>query len=175
MSLTHAELVTAACKWLQNTRKLSVVIGDFRCVMVNEHPDAIGWRADGWSVLVECKTSRADFRVDKHKIARRLPEMGMGQERFFLAPDGIIDPDELPSGWGLLTITGRRVGIVRQSFNDGENARSRTWRSERQTQEMRMLLSAMRLGNVPMYVRPVKPWTKTTEQLQHEAARKVGT
>lgn len=31
----------------------------------------------------------------------------MGNWRYFLAPEGLISPNELPEGWGLLTVNGR--------------------------------------------------------------------
>ena len=34
---------------------------------------------------------------------------GLGSERFYFAPKGLISPDELPEGWGLLELKGGRV------------------------------------------------------------------
>jgi len=75
-----------------------------------ERPDAIGWRSSH-SILIECKTSRADFRVDASKPFRRDATRGMGSLRFFMAPVGIIRATELPAGWGLLEV-GERVTLV---------------------------------------------------------------
>jgi hypothetical protein len=78
-------------------------------------PDAIGWKRACHSVLVECKISRADFLVDQEKPCRRKPETGVGCERFYLAPTGVIKPEELPPGWGLLEWKNRKIAITRAS------------------------------------------------------------
>ena len=51
-----------------------------------EMPDAIGWKRGCHSVLVECKSSRADFLADREKPWRQKPENGAGCERFYLTP-----------------------------------------------------------------------------------------
>ncbi len=66
-----------------------------------EQPDAIGFR-NGTSCLIEVKVSRGDFLSDKKKRFRQDPNIGMGDWRFFLCPQGIITVDDLPPGWGLL-------------------------------------------------------------------------
>jgi hypothetical protein len=37
------------------------------------------------------------------------PEKGMGCERFYLTPAGLISPNEIPAGWGLLEPRGREL------------------------------------------------------------------
>lgn len=91
-----------------------------------EIPDAIGWLRSGVSLLIECKASRGDFLSDAVKPSRRSgkadapgslaptapkPEIkpprkteGLGAYRFYLAPSGLLAPDELPEGWGLLEL-----------------------------------------------------------------------
>jgi len=64
----HDELVKIACEWLFKKKHLQIVLGDFRTVNVNEHPDAIVWKSSGWSILIEVKTSRADFLRDAKKF-----------------------------------------------------------------------------------------------------------
>jgi hypothetical protein len=74
--------------------------------MNKEQPDAIGWRYDGLSILVECKTNRADYFADNKKEFRNYPGMkGMGQYRFYMTPKGLIKPEELKTRWGLLEVT----------------------------------------------------------------------
>jgi hypothetical protein len=69
--------------------------------MTPETPDVLGW---SWnrSILIECKTSRADFLADAKKHFRRFPEMGMGQLRYYLAPRGLLTVDDMPARWGLI-------------------------------------------------------------------------
>ena len=70
-----------------------------------ETPDVIGWHG-GFSTLIECKATRADFLSDKKKWFRRHPENGVGFYRYYMAPDGVITVDELPDRWGLIVVKG---------------------------------------------------------------------
>jgi hypothetical protein len=63
-------------------------------------------------VLVECKVSRADFLADAAKPFRLKSEEGMGSQRFYMAPAGMIRPNELPKQWGLLELQVRDVRVV---------------------------------------------------------------
>jgi|SRR5882762_4668954 len=102
MPLIHSVLVEAAARWLETTRGCSLVLTEFTCAGC-ETPDAIGWRiSEGWSVLVECKVSRSDFRRDQLKPSRSNEEMRVGQERWYLTPPGLLRPAEMPEDWGLL-------------------------------------------------------------------------
>lgn len=107
--MTHALLVQLAARWLGSTRGCSLVLTEFQCAAV-EIPDAIGWTA-GWSILVECKTSRADFKADAAKLSRSSADHRIGQERWYLTPPGLVRADEVPAGWGLLE-SGSRVRVV---------------------------------------------------------------
>lgn len=104
MSHTHDDLVAMASTHLSGTRKCTIVLteagGGF------EIPDVIGWGPTG-SILIECKASRSDFLSDRKKPSRSGP--GMGRERYYLTPRGIIGGLELPTGWGLLEARGSRV------------------------------------------------------------------
>jgi hypothetical protein len=108
--MTHALLVRKAVEWLRRYR-CGVILSEQACIS-GEMPDAIGWKKSCHSVLVECKVSRADFLVDCSKPFRLRPELGVGNERFYLAPHGRISPEELPSGWGLLEYRNRQVVML---------------------------------------------------------------
>lgn len=41
-----------------------------------------------------------------------MPESGMGDWRFFLCPAGLILPEDLPAGWGLLYAKGNVIKKV---------------------------------------------------------------
>ncbi|GBQ90079.1 hypothetical protein GCM10007866_16160 [Gluconobacter albidus] len=77
--------------------------------MRGESPDAIGYRVsdmiNGGSTIVECKVSRSDFLADRKKPHRQTG--GMGKWRYFMCPEGLISPDELPDKWGLLHVGAR--------------------------------------------------------------------
>ncbi len=99
-------LVEDRAEWLR--KRCSVVITDMTHGGA-ETPDAIGW-AGTVSTLVECKTSVADFRADALKSFRRYPDSGMGNQRYFCAPKGMIKVT--PEGWGLLEYDGRKLRVA---------------------------------------------------------------
>lgn len=100
---THAELVERAVRWLHNTRKCAVVASERIATMCDESPDAIGWTARGHSILVECKVSMSDVYADKAKRSRVIASVGMGRERYYLTPPGLVPSTyQLADGWGLL-------------------------------------------------------------------------
>lgn len=111
--MTHAELIALAERWLRRTRH-PVVLADVRANIVNEQPDVIAWTNSGFSRIVECKASRADFLRDARKWHRRDPKDGMGCERWYFAPAEVLRVDELPERWGLAEITGRSVRVVQK-------------------------------------------------------------
>jgi len=113
--MTHAELVALAARWLRVARRHPVVLSDLRTMATNEQPDVIGWMNSGFSTLIECKASRADFLRDAKKGFRRDTERGMGYERYYLAPAGLLVEADMPTGWGLLAPTAQSIRIVRKS------------------------------------------------------------
>ena len=133
---THAELVARAQKWLSGSQRCSVVMTEYP-TSYGEQPDAIGWRYDGKSILVEVKISRADFLRDKKKSWRKNHGTGMGQERYYLAPPGLIQKSELPKHWGLLEVhpkTIKRIACSTPSIQTVASSKT----------ELRLLLSALR-------------------------------
>ena len=109
--MTHSQLVQKAVQWLRSYR-CGVILSEQACAN-GEMPDAIGWKRACHSVLIECKISRADFLADRGKPFRQKSKLGMGCERFYLAPSGLLNPDELPSGWGLLEYRNRDIDLIR--------------------------------------------------------------
>jgi hypothetical protein len=110
-SKKHAQLVEAAVEWLRRKYRCGIVLSEQYCA-TGEVPDAIGWKGMCRSVVVECKATRADFLTDAKKPFRTKPEEGLGCERLYLAPRGMISQEELPKGWGLLEYAGRRVMLA---------------------------------------------------------------
>ena len=102
-----------AVRWLRRYR-CGVVLSEQACVS-GEMPDAIGWKKACHSVLVESKVSRADFLADRDKPFRQRPETGVGCERYYPASRGLIRIEELPTGWGLLELSGREIERVKAS------------------------------------------------------------
>lgn len=96
--ITHERLVRAAKEWLRGTKHCRVVATELSCTS-GETPDAIGWGYLGESILVECKTSRSDFKADQKKTHRHWG--GVGKERWYFTTRGLVRPKEVPKGWGL--------------------------------------------------------------------------
>ena len=115
MELTHAALVKRAATWLANHGAV-VVCTEVVAWQCPESPDVIGWGYDGISYVVEVKVSRADFLGDKAKPHRSGKVCGLGVYRYYAAPRGLIDPTELPEGWGLIETSGNGMRQRRTAF-----------------------------------------------------------
>jgi len=133
--MTHAQLVEKAVRWLRWYR-CGVVLSEQACVS-GEMPDAIGWKQECHSVLVECKVTRADFLVDRAKPFRSNPEKGVGSERFYLTPPAVVKIEELPAGWGLLEYRRGRIRILQASTKSLRTAMGFRY-------EMNLLLASLR-------------------------------
>lgn len=133
--MTHQKLVETAVRWLRRYG-CGVVLSEQSCAS-GETPDAIGWKRGCHSVLVECKISRSDFLVDRQKPFRQKNEAGMGCERYYLAPAGLLQGDELPSGWGLLELRGRELTLATPAAKNSRSARGFRY-------EMNLLLASLR-------------------------------
>jgi hypothetical protein len=113
IDLSHAGLCALAAKWLkrsasQNGHGCAVAVTEAPSGWNGEIPDAVGFRISGHqdgSVMVEVKVSRSDFLADKMKPHRAT--VGIGNWRYFMCPEGIIQPSDLPDGWGLLWVNPR--------------------------------------------------------------------
>ena len=130
--MTHQQLVKKAATWCKS--KCGVVITEMVCLNVSgEIPDCIGFTDGGTvSFLIECKASRSDFKADSKKMFRKNGFLGMGDFRFYLAPKGMINIEELPKGWGLIEVKDIRSRCIttHNPFGKG-NIYSRWARQER--------------------------------------------
>lgn len=133
--MSHSQLVKKAIHWLRGYR-CGVVLSEQACAS-GEMPDAIGWKRACHSVLVECKVTRADFLADAAKPFRLKPQQGVGCERFYLAPAGLVRPEELPIGWGLLELRGGRIEVALRSAKNLRSAAGFRY-------EMNLLLASLR-------------------------------
>ena len=133
----HERLVRKARRFLLRDHPLVVS----ELVSGRETPDVIGFQHSGHSTLIEVKVSRSDFLRDKEKFGRR-PELawrgagsGLGDKRYYLIPQGLLERSDLPKGWGLLTLLPRGgIGLHAESVNFNKD-----WRAE-----MGLLLSLIR-------------------------------
>lgn len=133
--MTHSQLVQKAVQWLRSYR-CGVILSEQACAS-GEMPDAIGWKRACHSVLIECKISRADFLADRDKPFRQKSQLGMGSERFYLTSAGLLQPEELPAGWGLLEYRNRSIVMLRPAARNLRTAAGFR-------HEMNLLLASLR-------------------------------
>lgn len=98
--MNHKELVEIAYKWILKRGSCGIAFKELKTAAI-EIPDVIGF-GSGFSSVIECKVSRADFLKDKLKPHR---QVGMGTFRYYLCPEGLITKDDLPAKWGLIYAT----------------------------------------------------------------------
>lgn len=112
----HDELVKKAVRWLQKPLSLGgpgchTAVSEAKAGFKGEIADALGFRAcetiAAGSVLVEVKVTRNDFLADKNKPHRQPNAVAVGNWRYYLCPEGIIKPEDLPAKWGLLWVGAR--------------------------------------------------------------------
>ena len=76
-----------------------------------EMPDAIGWSWRG-SVLIECKASLPDYYAEAKKFRHGHETLGMGKQRYFLAPKGLLKTAKVYPAWGYMEVRGHKVYTV---------------------------------------------------------------
>jgi hypothetical protein len=154
--MTHAQLVQKAVAWLRAYR-CGVVLSEQACLS-GEMPDAIGWKRACHSVLVECKSSRPDFLADRGKPFRSKQELGLGCERFYLAPAALLRPEELPTGWGLLECHNREIKLLRPAAKNLRTATGFRY-------EMNLLLASLRRVEIRIEPRNLTDFLKWKNRL----------
>lgn len=111
----HYKLCCAAAKWLQKNQYCKYVAVEL-ITYGGENPDV--WGTTGWNThIIEVKTSRRDFLSDLKKISRQ-PGKGMANFRYYLLPEGAVDPAEVPEKWGILLHDGEKITCL---FRDAQN------------------------------------------------------
>lgn len=92
-----------------------------------EHPDAMGWRRAGReSFVVECKVSRNDFYADRRKPTRSSYDQRPGLLCYYMTPSGLVSPNELPDGWGLLYAEPRMIRTIHNAKPEASLVDDRT-------------------------------------------------
>lgn len=104
---------TGACGGCHKYKYVAVEI----CTWNNEHTDVWGLGSFNESVIIEVKTSRADFIADSRKWCRNEQAANIGRQagtmRWFLCPEYLIKDNELPEKWGLLYYDGKKIYPVK--------------------------------------------------------------
>jgi hypothetical protein len=156
--MTHAQLVRMAEQWLRRNYRCGIVLSEQSCAS-GETPDVIGWKGKCRSVLIECKISRADFLADREKSFRKDPSQGMGCERFYLVPKGMVRSDELPKSWGLLEAKGRAISIAARPARKAQRSEiGLMW-------EMNLLLASLRRVEVRIEPQTITDFLKWKNRL----------
>jgi hypothetical protein len=123
--ITHRELCVRGSKWLNKKAgwqlKSQFVCCELVCQGGRENPDIFGLRPNG-NVLIEVKVSRADFRKEFKKQGRINLSHAIGRQRLYMTPKGMLKPDEIPFGWGLIEYDGKNFEIVKDSEKFEEHA-----------------------------------------------------
>jgi hypothetical protein len=158
MCMTHQQLVRMAERWLRTRYRCGIVLSEQSCAS-GETPDVIGWKGKCRSILVECKASRADFLADRDKPFRRDPAQGMGSERLYCAPQGLIKAAELPKGSGLLECKGREIALAAKPNRLSQRtATGLMW-------EMNLLLASLRRVEVRIEPQTITDFLKWKNRL----------
>ena len=84
---------------------------------IDRRADAVAfncWPSKGWQRLAfEIKRTRADFMREVDTPAKRAWLEGLFHQCYFVVAPGIVKPDEVPEGWGLLVATKKGDGLRR--------------------------------------------------------------
>lgn len=121
----HYELCKLGAKLIRS-RKNPTLPYDRPCLYATVELVCMGaeltdvWGTTGdCTVIIEVKTSRADFLADKRKYARsKVAEElkhQIGNYRYYLCPEGVIKEDDLPDNWGLLVYDGKKVHRIKMA------------------------------------------------------------
>lgn len=144
--ITHSELIELGRDWLIKPFRNATPYGHSGCGVVItdlstaewETPDVLGF-CGKCSILIECKVSLSDFKADQKKPFREHPTIGVGYQRWYMAPEGIIPHDKIPPKWGLLEVTPDRYIHATIHSEPHENNKS---------SEITMLISLLRRLNI---------------------------
>lgn len=123
--IVHDWLCRRAYHWLLTAGECRWALKETGESKYGERPDALGWKHNKRSLLIECKATRSDFRSDKKKVFRdpNYWEHGLGQRRYYMSPPGVITPEMLPPNWGLLICHRLRVDVAVEPSKEPLNDR----------------------------------------------------
>lgn len=115
----HYRLCCEGAKWMRKQEWGTYhTVAVELCTVNVENPDV--WGTTGFkSMLIEVKTSRADFLKDKKKIFRTDDEeyrkYALGNKRYYLVPKGMVTIEELPTHLGLLEWDGSGISKIKEA------------------------------------------------------------
>ena len=117
MKLAHRQLCELGARWINQQVGTN---GEWRILIETgyraENPDVFAF-TKYYSVLIECKASRADFLADKKKPFRQNPQLGIGRRRYYLVNEGVATEEEMPEGWQLLIAYDSDTILMPDNYN----------------------------------------------------------
>lgn len=118
--MTHDDLIIIGAKWLSKHHD-GIEFSD-NCYRYSHPlvlkemssnnftiPDIVGFCSE-YSTLIECKISKQDYLSDWNKT-HRYSLKHVGNYRYYLTPQNLIDLSELYDGWGLLETDGNCIYV----------------------------------------------------------------
>ena len=109
--MTHRELVDLSHKFVLKNMSCGFAVKELKTTC-KEIVDVLGFGAWGHSILLEIKTSFADFKRDAKKSFRINPAEGVGKYRFYVCPKNLIQVEDLPDNWGLIWEDNGKLEII---------------------------------------------------------------
>lgn len=114
---SHSDLVSLGARWARR-QGFPVVTTEIRAYGSREEPDVLAFRGQ-CSMLIEAKTSRADFLADFKKPERQNDTgTGLGVYRLYLCPAELLAVEDIPKKWGLLWARGKRIEAIRMPLGN---------------------------------------------------------
>jgi len=140
--MTHYDLCKLTAEWA--LKKSTIVLWEYQSYATDEFPDVLAFK-NGYTTLFEIKMSKQDFDTDRDKKCRiekkikyipglyrkanqplllkwkkELQEFcqeapHLGRKRYYVCPSGLIQPEEIESGWGLYWNKGNRFYLKKES------------------------------------------------------------
>jgi len=181
MLLDHDKICRLGVGWLKRPASrqgpgCQAAFSEARGGWNGEIVDAIGFRAglhDDCSVVLEAKTSRADFFADLHKPHRQTPALGMGVYRYYIAPLDLLKMTDLPPGWGWIEVLPSGTLIVRCGHVLLRRGDPDIWRHARAIEQEWVLLTRVmgRIGDVDQLHRELKKIRNERDRLAKSCDR----
>lgn len=132
--MTHFELCRKTAEWAMKKFRGRLCLYEYQSFATDEYPDVLLF--NDITTLFEIKMSKSDFLADAKKDSRikyknrwrytqyrgstgnefktLVPELyyveepHLGKKRYYVCPKGIIQPEEIPKGWGLYWVSGNK-------------------------------------------------------------------
>lgn len=118
------------------------------------------WKSSGYrAVAYEVKVSRADFARELANPEKRAFAESIAEECYFATPAGLVRPDEVPEGWGLIVAQANGLKVMKRP----------TQRTPRPWPREFVCAIARRAADPPIPPVPGKLWTFGGRELDLEA------